>query len=127
MGGMKTILGAVLLTLPVGAMAQDDTPLRDMFAQCAGRFSAEMEHAWLIDSAKADDHRARRLDFLDLLAAIAPRDQQRSILHTRIETKVAHASLLTIATFIDEPARSDAARSAAQMHLNTCRKLLLKG
>lgn len=96
-----------------------------VFAGCAGRYSAEMEHAWLMGDSDSDVLQAQRSAFVSLLEATTPQGQERSVLSYRIDTKLAHASLLTLATFTDDEQKADVARSLAQQHLSQCRTLLL--
>ena len=87
--------------------------------------SAEMEHAWLINDPAAPEYEGQRLTFLALLEATAPDGRERVILQHRIEAKLAHASLLTIATFSDRADRADRARTRAKWHLSACTEMLL--
>lgn len=87
--------------------------------------SAEMEHAWLTNDPAADAYKGQRLTFLTLLDATLPAGQERAALHHRIEAKLAHASLLTIATFSDRAERADHARTRAEWHLSACTEMLL--
>ncbi len=95
------------------------------FAGCAGRMSAQMEHAWLVNDPAAPDYEGQRLTFLTLLDATLAQGQERDALHHRIESKLAHASLLTIATFSDRPDRAKQARMRAKWHLMSCTEMLL--
>ena len=125
---MKTILGfAVIAVCAAGqaaAMDQSDR-LERVFAGCAGRLSAEMEHAWLIDGDESDALQAQRSAFVAMLEASTPQGQERSVLAYRIDTKMAHASLLTLATFHEDEQRAETARLLAHQHVAQCRTLLL--
>ena len=125
---MKTFLCMVGFAICAGgqaaALSQSDR-LDRVFAGCAGRFSAEMEHAWLMGDSESDALQAQRSAFVSLLEAATPEGQERSILSYRIDTKLAHASLLTLATFTDDEQQAQTARSLAQQHLAQCRTLLL--
>ena len=105
------------------AMATQD--LAQMFAGCAGRMSAQMEHAWLTNDPAADAYEGQRLTFIALLDATVPKGQERAALHHRIDAKLAHASLLTIASFSDRPDRAAHARMRAEWHMTACTELLL--
>ena len=105
------------------AFAQDDVAYT--FAECAGRFSAEMEHAWLMNDPRADAFQEDRASFVVLTTASMAPDQGRSVLGHRIEVKLAHAALLQQATFATSDAHANAARATAQRHLASCRSLLL--
>lgn len=101
-----------------------DTPV-DAFADCAGRYSAEMEHAWLMGTDGADVMQERRASFVALLDASMPAQAGRIILNRRIEAKFAHAALLQLADLGPDPQRARHARMAANMHLTTCSRMLL--
>lgn len=128
MSGLKTLVlaFAVLLSgLSAPARAQD---LTDTFAICAGRFSAAMEHGWLIGEA-SDRLEAERAAMITLLEAVQPADMPpragHMILHRRIEAKFAHARLLQRGTFSDDPAEARHALRLAEMRLASCRSLML--
>ena len=105
------------------AFAQGD--LAYTFAECAGRFSAEMEHAWLMNDPDADTFERDRASFVVLTTASMAPDQGRDVLGHRIEVKLAHAALLQQATFSPVPVRARAAGDTARRHLTACRALLL--
>lgn len=124
---MKTILVAGALTI-LGLMPVSSRDVDfQTFAGCAARYSAEMEHAWLMSDPIADELQDRRSQFLALLEATIPADRGRDVLSYRIETKLAHASLLTLATFNSDARRAHSARIVAEHHLSTCSALLLGG
>lgn len=102
-----------------------DVDLPQIFAGCIGRFSAEMERAWLMSQADADHFEAQRAAFQTLLEAVVAQEDRRGILTYRIETKMAHASLLTAADFGVDRARAERARRIAQMHVASCERMLL--
>ena len=87
--------------------------------------SAEMEHAWLINDPAADQFEGQRRTFLSLLDATLAAGHARDALRRRIEAKMAHASLLSIATFGQRPIRAAEARRRAKWHLSVCMELLL--
>jgi hypothetical protein len=124
---MKTfICMAVIASCAAGhatALAQTDR-IERVFAGCAGRYSAEMEHAWLMGDPEGDALQAQRSAFVSLLEAATPVGQERSVLAYRIDTKMAHASLLTLATFADNERQAERARLLSQQHLAQCRALL---
>lgn len=122
---MKIFLRATvaLLLAANGSLAHDG--LHHVFAGCVGRLSAEMEHAWLVGSAEADALADQRLVFLSLLEATTSPEHARTTLSYRIEVKMAHASLLTQATFHGDTPRARAADDMAFAHLSACRRLLL--
>ena len=105
--------------------AAADNDIAFSFAECAGRFSAEMEHAWVLSDPRAEHYENARSGFVSLLAAVATEaDAQRAMSH-RIETKFAHAALLQVATFNQDGVASAAARRIATVHLGQCEMFLL--
>lgn len=109
------------------ASAGMSADLAETFAGCVGRFSAELEHAWLMNEPTADDLQGRRLTFISLLEASMPKGNARDILSVRIESKLAHASLLTAATFERNSELSHAAKVSAAAYLSACEMLILDG
>ncbi len=114
------VLGVVLAS---SAYASDD-PLR-IFASCAGRLSATMEHQWLMGDPNSDRTEAQREAMLSLVDAIMAPDQGRDVLSWRIEAKQAHSVLLTRATFNDDAEDAAWALTRAQTQLGACTGLLL--
>ncbi|MEM6385268.1 MAG: hypothetical protein AAF718_03425 [Pseudomonadota bacterium] len=110
--------------LPSEVAAIPGEPLRT-FASCAGRFSATMEHQWLISDPSSDRTEAQRSAMLSLVDAVMRPDQGRDVLIWRIEAKQAHAVLLTRATFNQDRADATWASEQAEMHLAHCTGLLL--
>jgi hypothetical protein len=121
---MKTIaLGLTLLTLPAHAM---DAGLSITFATCTGRFSAEMEHAWLLNDARHVEFEHRRQQFIELLDAVVRPGERRDMLDTRIDAKMAHANLLYQVSFSGDQATAARALRRAQSELNYCTGYLLE-
>jgi hypothetical protein len=127
MCGMKTLIAlafaltALFQAPPIFAQSAD---LR-LFATCAGRLSALMEHQWLLSDPASDQTARQRDSMLSLvLAMTGPQDAARA-LNWRIEAKAAQASLLAHARFATNDAT--AARSAQRSDdlLAMCRSLLL--
>ena len=104
-----------------------------LFATCAGRYSAEMEHRWLIGHDAAEITRlveAVRLTprqlraMIDLVDAVRTPDQGPRVLAWRVEAKVAQAMLLQRAEFNTDPADAGRARDLARLALSQCRALI---
>lgn len=127
MSGLKTICLGLALTMSMvgGAKALDD--LTREFAYCTGRYSAEMEHAWLMSEADALPSEAKRAAFVQLLEAVAPVNSGPSVLNHRISAKVAHAALLARASFSGDPETKQSAQTQALAHLQACDRYLLQG
>lgn len=122
---MKTLALVCLLVSPgTGRAAPGDgsDPLL-LFAACAGRYSAEMEHRWLIgtDAAEVTRTRATLIDLID--ATISP-GRGPEVLARRIEAKMAQASLLQRATFNRDAQDAARARRLAATALGHCRALM---
>lgn len=117
------VVAATALATESQALEREDIAYR--FAACAGRFSAEMEHGWLMNDPRADVIAQERSAFVKLVEAALPTGQGRAVLSHRIEVKLAHAALLQHASFATRPDRARAARRTANHHLTTCRTLLL--
>lgn len=124
MSVLKTLLIA-LLVLPTMGRAKEQ-PLASAFASCAGRFSAELEHAWLMQDARTDEIAQRRAQFIALVSATVPEDRQRNALHLRIDAKVAHARLLTTAAFSSDEDQSLWAVRRAKAEIDNCTGFLLE-
>lgn len=125
MSRMRKILLASGAVIALGAASPPEDRLPETFAGCVGRMSAEMEHAWLLAQEDAAHIAAERASFLSLLEAVSDQDDGRRLLAYRIETKMAHAALLTSAHFAQDIERAERAKQTAQKHLKTCRHLLL--
>ncbi|MDF0598662.1 hypothetical protein [Psychromarinibacter halotolerans] len=130
MSGMKTqaTLWTVLLLLllsPLKARALDAADLTREFANCTGRYSAQMEHHWLVKAGDENPAERRRNSFAAMLDAVRPPDTGRTILAWRIEAKAAQAALLLTATFGTDPARRAAAATHARDHIARCDQLML--
>lgn len=125
MGRIKTLLlGALVISgLSGGVRAESDLVL--VFAGCTGRLSAEMEHAWLMSDARADDFQAQRARFASILRAIMPADRARETLSYRVDVKLAHSAILTTARFGTNPRLSELAKQQARMHVRACTSMLL--
>ena len=127
MSGLKTILLTCLSLAAAAPQARADAALHELFAACVGRYSAQMEHAWLMQTADAAEYESRRLTFLSLLDATVPEGRARETLSYRIDVKMAHASLLAVAEFSDNADRARAARQMAARHIASCQALVLGG
>lgn len=114
MDGLRRVI-ACLCGLAASPAAADD--LLRIFADCAGRYSAETEHRWLVDPADADGFEARRDQFADLAASLGDGPQ---VMGWRLAAKAAQRALLMQATFA---ANERAARTALALRA-ACDRLL---
>lgn len=122
---MKKVLSGALAALCITGTTEAHGDLARLFAGCAGRFSAELEHAWLMNQDKSADLAMQRQDMLVLLDATMDRSDARALLAYRIEAKLAQAALLTLSDFSVDEARARDARRLAERHRTTCHRLLL--
>lgn len=102
-------------------------PLPDIvrtFAQCTGRYSAQMEFSWLMGVEPTQVEQERDA-MIALLEAVTPREIARKALHARIEAKQAQARLLTRSAFGTSPQDATWARARAELEISTCRALML--
>jgi hypothetical protein len=130
MGRIKTLIQQVCLLFlmagPLYAMADGPRDRTQVFAMCIGRFSAEMEHGWLMgdDGAPA---KSRRALFEMLLETVATRSglSGPAILDMRIRAKMAQARLLQIASFHTDPSHRVRAAAAARRAIRPCEALII--
>ena len=125
MGGLKTLFVALLIAAPIAGPARADDPLLREFANCAGRLSAQMEHQWLIGDTESETTQKWRASMISVLEALMPTGSGKQVLAWRIDAKMAHASLLTRATFNDDPEDADWAGRQAEMIIAGCNSLIL--
>lgn len=95
-------------------LSLSDGPVR-VFAFCAGRLSALMEHQWLTDGPASEATRELRDEMLTLVAAVAAPEEVAAVLGWRVEAKAAHAALLSQAAFATD---ADVARRARMRAAN---------
>ena len=115
------------MTLSMASATQALDDLTREFAYCTGRYSAEMEHSWLINDPAAEEQEARRASFVALLDAVASPETGRSILNHRISAKAAQAALLARASFAEDPEIRQQSRTQASLLLESCDSFLLQG
>ncbi|MBY6005452.1 hypothetical protein KUV62_16120 [Salipiger bermudensis] len=130
---MKTFLSGALVALSVASVA-DAAPAQTaervrLFASCAGRLSATIEHGWLTNIGDGRTEQRQRRGFEDLIAAILPDAHAAGldgprILHQRIAAKFAQAQLLHTASFHRDTRRAAHARELAERELARCTAIL---
>lgn len=123
MGDLRT---SCVVLLAFAAPLRAEADLVATFATCAGRFSAELEHAWLMRPDRADRIASRRAAFSDLLDAATAPDQRADALNLRIEAKAAHAGLLSHAAFSRDAEMAVWALKRARSELDYCTGFLLE-
>lgn len=133
MGKMLTTIGTSLTFVLTAymAVALPSSPVERarIFADCAGRYAALSMHQSFFDGAASEAADTRYHLFLDLLEAVredALNDglPGRRLLHWRVESRAAHATLLHRATFHTDPIASDISRQAADTYISNCDRLL---
>ena len=127
MSRIRTLIFSALIVTGLTNPARASDDLVMVFAGCTGRISAEMEHAWLMNDARADVLHQQRQRFVSILEAIMPPERARETLSHRIEAKLAHSAMLTTANFGTNPRLSDLAKRQARVRLESCQTMLLDG
>lgn len=125
MGVLRTLVVTALATWIAAPEARADTDLTGVMAGCVGRYSAELEHAWLMKDPRSVTLERQRAGFLSILDAIMPAGAGQHIMHQRIEAKHAQARLLTAAEFSTRPAKAAWARRQARLYAEICAEMLL--
>lgn len=121
--------GTVLFALIASALPALSAPVAEgplhIFAACAGRLSATMEHQWLMRDPAAERTEAQRSAMVALVDAVMVPDRAPDVLGWRIDAKRAHAVLLTRATFNADDDDASWALARAETELAACTGLLL--
>lgn len=120
----RLVVGLALAGNPAHASGPIDLPRE--FADCAGRYSAMLEHAWLMQLPEAEEYARLRAAFVSLLEASGGGTAGDG-LHLRIDSKVAHARLLHLSSFGRDREIAGIARRRSEAHLSRCRRLVLGG
>lgn len=101
-----------------------------MFSECAGRYSAVVEHDRLFSGIASETAEDRRALFVTLLDAVLPdalaygMPEQQSM-SWRIEAKAGHARLLSAAVFGMRKTEATNAREAASRYIANCDRFIL--
>jgi hypothetical protein len=132
MSGLKTSLRLVSITLalcaplsPARALPTSADDQLQFFASCVGRMSALMEHQWMFDGPASEITESHRETLISLMSAVMPAGTGRKVLAWRIEAKLAHSTLLTRATFNENPDDARWAELTAVRHTSECSSILL--
>jgi hypothetical protein len=100
---LETFLAALTVATGVGGPAGADALFRD-FAVCTGRYSALVEHQWLVGGPESG-HSARVRDALwTLVEAVAAPEESPAAMALRIEAKAGQKALLSRAFFAGDRA-----------------------
>lgn len=76
---------------------------------------------------RADALENQRQRFVSLIDAIMPPDRAREALVRRVEIKLAHAAMLSAASFGTNLRLSELARLQAERQVHSCQTMLLDG
>lgn len=109
--GLETFLAAFAAGFMACSPATADPLLRE-FAVCAGRFSALVEHQWLVDGPTSDAAARTRDSLLALVEAVEGPGMAATAMGWRIEAKVARKALLTQAHFARDAVAERRSREA---------------
>lgn len=117
--GLETSLAAFAFGVLGTSPAMADPLLRE-FAVCTGRFSALVEHQWLVDGPASEVSARQRDDLWALVEAVAEPAEAQVASNWRIEAKVAQKALLDRAWFATDRV---AEKRSAQL-LQACADLI---
>jgi hypothetical protein len=91
--GLETFLTAMLLGSGGCGPASADPLLRE-FAVCAGRYSALVEHQWLVDGPASEVSAGTRDSLLALVEAVEGPGMAAIVMGWRVEAKAGQRALL---------------------------------
>jgi hypothetical protein len=117
--GLEIFLTALAVGFAGCGPASADPLLRE-FSVCAGRFSALVEHQWLVDGPASEASAGTRDSLLALVGSVEEPGMAAIAMGWRIEAKAGQARLLSRAHFAQDPVA--AARSADL--LQACAELI---
>ena len=117
--GLETFLAALAVGLVAHSPATADPLLRE-FSVCAGRYSALVEHQWLMDGPASEASAGKRDSLLALIEAVEGPGQHEAALSWRINAKVAQKALLQRAYF----GRDAVAKKRSAQLLQACADLI---
>jgi hypothetical protein len=117
--GLETFLAAVLVGFAGCGPALADPLLRD-FAVCAGRYSALVEHQWMVDGPASEVSGQSRDALLSLVDAVLEPGMSATAMGWRVEAKMAQKALLQRAHF----GRDTVAEKRAAELLQSCAALI---
>ena len=117
-------------TAPLTAMPRSVEDRLQLFATCAGRFSALAEAGRLFDGTASEHAIAISQVFAMLVDATLPYGRPmgiegQDVLGWRVSAKMAQITLLQTARLHSEADRRDRARRLARQHLRTCEIVIL--
>lgn len=132
MGSLKIFLTVFLLSAAGAAAALPRSPSQraQLFATCAGRYSALAEHQRLFDGSASEVADAQKQAFEDLLEAVMPDARDWGMpgemaLQWRLTAKMAQARLLQRSVFQSDTVIAEQSRRAADRLFGECRTWIL--
>lgn len=117
--GLESFLTALTFGSLVASPAMTDALLRQ-FSVCAGRYSALVEHQWLVNGPGSEASKRQRDSLVALVEAVVGPDSAGDAMQWRIEAKVAQRALLSRAHF----ARDEVAEKRSAQLLQACADLI---
>lgn len=126
MGVLKTLGYATCFTCLATTAAKPDEDLLRRVTDCVGRLSAQIEHHWLLSDQPTEQIETQRAHLVDILDALITPEIATRILSNRIDSKMAHATLLTQAAFAKDERRARWAEKRAEQELDLCGTILLQ-
>lgn len=116
---LETFLAALAVGVVTNTPGAADPLARD-FALCAGRYSALVEHQWLVDGPASEHSAMIRDAFVQMTEAVSGTEGAAVALNWRIEAKAAQAALLSRAW----AARDRVAEARSAQLLQACADLI---
>lgn len=126
MGVLKTFGYATVVTVLAATAATPGESLLHRVTECIGRLSAQIEHNWLFPETPTDQIETQRAHLVDILDALVTPETLTHSLAARIDAKMAHAALLSQATFAQDQRTANWAQKRASQELVNCDHILLK-
>lgn len=126
MSDLKTLgFVSVVFAASIGSVSHArSADTLSLFAQCAGRFSAEMEFSWLVGDQDSETPKQLRSYFVEMIDAVVTPEDGPDVLARRIESKMAHIALLSRARFSKNPTEIRIAAQTAERDVAFCRSML---
>ena len=129
---IRHILPVLVLcaTQAAASLPRDPAEQARIFAACMGRYTAAMEHAWLLGNADGATPQARRELFEMMLDAILPDAREAGFegidaWRYRSGAKQAQSRLLQLSSFDPDRDRARRAQTLARRQIAICESLIL--
>ncbi len=129
---IRHILPVLVLcaTQAQASLPRDPAERARVFAACMGRYTAAMEHAWLMGDGAGTTPEARRELFGMMLDSILPEAHRAGfdgldVWRYRTGAKRAQARLLQLSSFDPDRGRAKRAQTLARRQIALCESLIL--